>query len=268
MLAHGNAVSPPTYRVGENMRMSLLQHLLLCLGVGSAVVCGQEPAQAKDSRPVVVAFGDSTTALRPGLTVYGTLIEKALAERGANVRVVNAGVNGSTTVHARQRFEKDVIAQTPRIAIVQFGINDSFHDVHQTPPRDTPRVPLEMYKENLAFFIDELRKRDVRVILMTPNLLRWTEAWKQVIGKQPYRPEDPDGFNVTLKPYVAAVRDLARERKVELVDVYAAYEAFSAKPGHFPDELLLDGIHPNQQGQQLVADALLELLSKPDKLRR
>ena len=45
-----------------------------------------------------------------------------------------------------------------------------------------------------------------------------------------------------------------------LVDMYAAYEALAKEPGHTPDKLLLDDMHPNAKGQQQVADRLIPLV--------
>ena len=58
--------------------------------------------------------------------------------------------------------------------IIQFGINDAAIDVWRNPPATKPRVPEAFFRENLLFFIDSLRQHDTRIILMTPNPLRWT----------------------------------------------------------------------------------------------
>ncbi len=153
------------------------------------VVC----VAANAAEPVtLVAFGDSTTALRGSLTVYATILQEEL--RG--VRVINAGISGNTTEMARARFDKDVLAHKPAIAIIQFGINDSAVDVWKKPPATQPRVAPERYEANLRHFVETLKSRDARVILMTPNPLRWTPKLKQMYGKPPYKPDDPDGFNI------------------------------------------------------------------------
>ncbi|MFZ4766685.1 MAG: SGNH/GDSL hydrolase family protein, partial [Roseimicrobium sp.] len=87
-------------------------------------------AAASATEPVtIVAFGDSTTAVRGSTKVYASILQEELR----NVRVVNAGVGGNTTEMARKRFEKDVLSHQPRIAILQFGIDDSAVDVWKTP---------------------------------------------------------------------------------------------------------------------------------------
>ena len=62
-------------------------------------------------------------------------------------------------------------------------------------------------------------------------------------------------MNRLLLTYVAAVRELALEESVELVDIDAAFRDYARGHGSL-DDLLLDGMHPNQHGQRIVAEML------------
>jgi lysophospholipase L1-like esterase len=102
---------------------------------------------------------------------------------------------------------------------------------------------------------------------MTSNACRWTPKILKLYGKPPYQPENPDGFNVVVKDYVKSVGRVAEQEHVPLIDVFAAFQAYAKKPNRSMDDLLVDGMHPNSKGQQLVADLLLD--SEPlRKLRR
>jgi lysophospholipase L1-like esterase len=215
------------------------------------------PGAVSDDQLRIVAFGDSTTATRGKLPVYAGLLETELPAKGLNAVVINAGIGGHSTRMGRGRFERDVLAHRPALVIIQFGINDAAVDVWKEPPVSEPRVPLADYRSNLEFFIDRLRAAHAKVVLMTPNPTRWTDRLRQKYGKAPYRADDPDGFNTLLRTYAEAVRQVAREKKVELVDVYAEYQSFGAREGQSVDALLLDGMHPNEKGHRLVADLLL-----------
>lgn len=217
---------------------------------------------------VIVAFGDSTTAPRGELVVYAMLVENALAAKGIPAKVVNAGVPGNTTSQARARLEKDVLAHNPNLVIIQFGINDAAVDVWRTPPAARPRVSLQQYENNLHHFVRMLKERDAGVVLMTPNPCRWTKELLKRYGKPPYRPDDPDGFNVLLCDYAEIVRRVAGQENVTLVDVYAAFQAYGKEPGQSVADLLLDGMHPNDRGQLLVANLLLSSKPIADRLRR
>ena len=204
----------------------------------------------------IVAFGDSTTAARGATTIYGAILPEELRQ----VRLINAGVSGNTTEMARARFEADVLSHQPRVAIIQFGINDSIVDVWKTPPATQPRISLERYEANLRHFVQVLKSRNTRVFLMTPNPLRWTPKLKEVYGRLPYQPEEPDGLNTRLTSYCEVVRRVAREEGAELIDVQRAFFDQAQKRGVSVDALLLDGMHPNDQGHRIVADLLIERL--------
>jgi lysophospholipase L1-like esterase len=210
----------------------------------------------------MVAFGDSTTAPRAGLVVYTQLLESELPARGIEVKVSNAGVPSSSTDDARKRFEKDVLTQNPTLVIIQFGINDSMVNVWMNPPATESSVPIREYADNLQYFVRALKQRNVKVILMTPNPLRWTPQLVGLYGKPPYQPESADGLNLLLKDYAEVVRQVARSEKVELVDVYAAFAAYGRERGKSVDGLLSDGMHPNNSGHRLIADLLIKQIMK------
>lgn len=227
-----------------------------------AIVCGHIAISCTSlaaAEPItIVAFGDSTTAARGDLTVYCDLLQTGLTRRGIPVRVINSGVGGNHTQHARKRFARDVLEHHPEIVIIQFGINDSAVDVWKTPPAEQPRVALAVFKKNLRHFVTKLRHSQVQVVLMTPNPLRWNAKMKKMYGKPPYRPEKEEGFNVLLHKYAEAVRKVAKAEHVPLVDVARAFAAYGAAPGQSVSDLLLDGMHPNEKGHRVIASALME----------
>lgn len=211
---------------------------------------------ALDGRPfTIVAFGDSTTAPRDELAVYPAILGRALRDAGQPVRVINAGVPSDSTREARARFAADVLAPAPDLVIMQFGINDSAIDVWRGESR--PRIGLTDYAANLATMVRELRRRGVVVIPMTPNPLRWTDGLREMYGKPPYDPADPDGFNGLLPRYAQKVRDVAGRCGVPLVDSFSAFRDYGEQPGQSVDDLLLDGMHPNDRGHALEAELLL-----------
>ncbi len=218
-------------------------------------------ASAADAQPHgIIMFGDSCTAERPGSVqkVYAVRVQEALEGIGSSVKVRNAGLGGNTTANARQRFTRDVLQHQPRLVVFQFGINDSCIDVWKTPPATTPRVSLIDYIANLRAMIAEARTQKAAVILMTPNPLRWTAKLKSLYGKPPYRPDAEDGMDAPqFGLYNDALRKLAKELSVPLVDIHAAYPDFAAKQKKTISGLLLDGMHPNDLGHQLVCERLL-----------
>ncbi|NUQ66605.1 MAG: exo-alpha-sialidase [Pirellulales bacterium] len=208
----------------------------------------------------IVAFGSSTTAPRGSLVVYPMLIEWELTDQGRNVQMINAGVGGDNTRSAAARFEKDVLAQRPDLVIIQLGINDSAIDVWKGAT--APRVPIDEYERRLEEFVKRIQAQGGKVILMTSNPIRWTDKLKELYGKPPYNPADPDGFSFLLKDYAERMRQVAARNGIPLVDSFRMFTEYGRVEGRSVDDLLLDGMHPNDAGHALEADALLEVIGR------
>ncbi len=216
------------------------------------------PPKAMPKTGGIIMFGDSTTAPRGSIQVYATLVGTALQSIGSSLSVHNAGIPSNTTVQARKRLQEDVLRHKPRVIVMQFGINDSAVDVWKMPPMTEPRVSLSTYIDNYRAMITEAQKQGAKVIVMTTNPLRWTSKLRELYGKPPYNADAENGFeSLNLVQYNEALRKLAAELKVSLVDVHAAYPTFAAKNKTTIDAMLTDGMHPGELGHQLVAEMLV-----------
>ena len=214
------------------------------------------------AQTTIVAFGDSTTATRGQLNIYAKRLAAAATLQPFDLKIINAGVGGNNTSLAGKRFEQDVLRHHADIVIIQFGINDAAVDVWRTPPATLPRISLKQFEENLKHFITASKSQGTQVILMTPNPMRWTAKLKTLYGKAPYAVNDPDGFNKLLVNYAASVRKLANEHKVPLVDIYQVFRDYNKQPNQSIDTLLLDGMHPNDHGHQIIAKLLVREIAK------
>lgn len=208
---------------------------------------------------VIVAFGNSTTAPRAGVeAVYPERLHRILVDRGVPNRIVNAGLGGSHTgsitdnarhqvAHGRDRLKEAVLAHQPKWVIIWFGINDAWVDAETT---GQPRIPLADYKQNLIFFIQSIRQAGGDVVLLTPNPLgaRY-EPWR---------------LN-RLQRYRKATIRIARTYHTQLVDVWGLCTDYVRQHRATMDDLLLDGMHPNDSMHKLTAEAVADrLLTKID----
>ena len=215
------------------------------------------PPKAQPKPGGIIMFGDSTTAPRGSVKVYATRVEIALQSIGSSLSVSNSGVPSNTTAQARKRLQEEVLRHKPRIVVMQFGINDSAVDVWKKPPMTEPRVSLSAFIDNYRAMITEAQQQGAKVIVMTTNPLRWTSKLRELYGKPPYQADAEDGFeSLNLTRYNDALRTLATELKVPLVDVHTAYPAFAEKHKTTIDAMLTDGMHPGDLGHQLVAELL------------
>lgn len=79
---------------------------------------------------VIVAYGDSLTAgyQLPPNEAFPVQLEKALREKGHDVRVVNAGVSGDTAAEGLARFDWTMPKDADAI-ILELGANDSLRGI-------------------------------------------------------------------------------------------------------------------------------------------
>ncbi len=206
----------------------------------------------------IVAFGASTTAPRGNLKVYSM----HLAERFPEYTVINSGVPGNSTELAKARFKCDVLSHKPDLVIILLGTNDSAIDVWKNPPADKPRVPIETYEENIRYFINELEKINCLTILIAPQPLVWTEKLRQLYGKAPYKTDSRTGFNFMLVKYAASLCKIAAEKKLPFINLTKVFDRYARENNIAIEKLFLDGMHPNDEGQKIIADVLIKKMEK------
>jgi len=218
-------------------------------------------------REAIIMFGDSTTAARPAevRNVYAARVQEALVKQGSDLMVVNSGVSSDTTDRARSRLQEHVLELKPKLAVIQFGMNDAAIDVWKNPPAKKPRVPIDRYEENLRWMADQLKKGGAKIVFMTAAPVRWTDTLRKLYGKSPYNVNDPLGFEkAALEKYNDIVRKLAKELNVPLVDVYAIFEEHAKTTGQPVDTLLVPtGISAaNDRGHEVINKALLPVIHR------
>jgi lysophospholipase L1-like esterase len=217
--------------------------------------CATSFARERDSVNIV-CFGNSTTAPRKGLNKpYPVLLDEKLQLSGIKAQIFNAGVPGShagsrsensfhKVAHALDRFDTAVMAKNPDWVIISFGINDSWQDQGKDSPA---RISLDKFKEHLSYFIEKIQDAHGKAILMTPNPLG--------IKFESYRHQQ-------LKKYRNACLRVARKHNIEAVDSWGIFRRQSRNKSNGIDDLLMDGMHPNDAGHALMADAVLQIISK------
>jgi acyl-CoA thioesterase-1 len=128
----------------------------------------QQP-QKGDTRPIILAFGDSLTAgygVTPGFG-YPEQLQKKLDAIGYQYRVVNMGLSGDTTNGARARMNR-ALALNPTIVILELGGNDASNGL--TPSQT---------EANLEKMILGFQSGGAKVVLASRSLPRVDD----VVGK-------------------------------------------------------------------------------------
>ncbi len=180
------------------------------------------PAVEQDNRPVIVTFGDSLTAGVAGRS-YPDALQELLDAQGLRFRVDNQGVSGDTTTDGLARID-NVIAGHPALVILEFGGNDGLRG-----------IPVDATRKNLAAMIERLKQAKIPTVLLGITL------------PPNYGPD-------YVKPFTAMFPELAREYQLPyipflLLHVYQNRELMQP-----------DGIHPNGNGNQIVARDVFQLI--------
>jgi lysophospholipase L1-like esterase len=197
----------------------------------------------------VLFFGDSITeaGAKPG--GYIIKMKDALAQKGiVDYDLVGAGVGGNKVYDLYLRLEDDVLSQNPDIVFIWVGVNDVWHKTSFGTGTDPDK-----FEKFYTAIINKLLDKHIRVILCTPA----------VIGEKTDFTNQQDG---DLNAYSQIIRNLAQKWHCGLVDLREIFHNYELKnnPGNKDKEILTkDRVHLNEQGNQLVADKMMEaLLSK------
>ncbi len=192
---------------------------------GSTAAASSESAAAEpspDSRPVIVTFGDSLTAGVAGRS-YPDDLQDLLSQHGFRYHVDNQGVSGDTTTDGLARID-NVIAEHPALVILEFGGNDGLRG-----------IPVDSTRQNLEEIITRLRQARIPIVLLgitlPPNY-------------------GPDYVN----PFTAIFPQLARKYKLPIFPFLLAHVY------QHPEMMQPDGIHPNGEGNKIVAQDVFDLI--------
>ncbi len=185
-------------------------------------------AETFSGTKTILFFGDSLTAgfgLEDTNDAYPSVIQSKIDSLGLDYRAVNSGVSGETTAGGLSRINW-VLNQKLDVFVLELGANDGLRG-----------ISLSETRENLQAIINAVRKKhpEATIILagmqLPPNLGQdYTSEFKSIF------------------------EELAETNTLEFIP-------FLLKDvGGIPELNLADGIHPNVEGQKIVADNVWEIL--------
>jgi acyl-CoA thioesterase-1 len=179
-----------------------------------------------DNRKVLLVFGDSISAgygLARGLS-YPDVMQRTIDAEKRPWRVVNQGVSGDTTAGGAARAQSAVRVK-PSLVLLELGGNDGLRG-----------LPLKSTRANLEKMIVVFQAVGAEVVLagmtLPPN----------------YGPDYIKGFEQVFK-------DVAAKYKLKLIPFLLA-DMITKDLRYFQQ----DGIHPTEEGAQIVAKTALKTL--------
>lgn len=183
--------------------------------------------QLTSAPKTILFFGDSITA-GYGLSMeeaYPSHVEKALKDKGLEVKVVNAGLSGETSAGGLSRIDW-VLRQQVDVFVLELGANDGLRG-----------LPLSQTRSNLQSIIDKVKVKNPNVKIVLAGMMVPPNMGKEYTSE--FRNIYPD---------------LAKKNKATLIPFLLDGVAGDDKLN------IADGIHPNVEGHKIVAGNVVKII--------
>jgi lysophospholipase L1-like esterase len=204
----------------------------------------------QSARPVrIVALGSSSTkgvgASSPK-ACYPAKLEAELRKRfpGRTIVVDNLGIGGQLATDMLKRITSQVLPSRPDLVIWQTGVNDA-----------VMQVDLGIFHATVRGGVDLLRKAGIDVVLLDMQYFPGAEKIPNFAS------------------YLVAMREIAGEQRVPLLQRYAIMKHFVMSARYAPQDLLApDLFHPNDFSYaclgNVLADALQDEVTRTPDAKR
>lgn len=218
-------------------------------------------APAFASAEIAVKSGEKIAFLGDSITQggwsnpagYVKLVIAGLDANGIKAEPVPAGISGHKSDQMLARLDKDVLSKKPQWMTLSCGVNDVWHGPRGVPLDDAMAqsgtydekvASRGTYKKNITAIIDQATAAGVKPVMLTATVI-----YENLDSKE----------NGLLAPYNDFLRQLAKQKKVPMADLYAMFEE-RIKAENKPNEKVLtsDGVHMNTEGNKLMAIGVLK----------
>ena len=227
-----------------------------------------DASTSTSKREVIVLFGDSLTERSFESGGFGARLQHEF-RRFADVRA--RGFSGYNTNQATTMLEEvfplaSEGEKAPVLVTVLFGSNDACDAA--SPAGVVQHVPAKRYEENLRAIARRVRSLEPRprLLFITPPPVD-DAAWARDCAKRAADPGSgfgallagsalaPNRTTALVKPYVDAMKRVARSMSIPIVDLF---EALRAVPEADFSAQFVDGLHFSETGQRRVASLVLD----------
>ncbi len=226
--------------------MHTLKHAALVFFLALTAICGT----ARAGQLTIVIIGDSTVCNYPAESPsrgWGQFIAERFSDK---VRVANHAASGrSTKTFIAEGRWKRALAEKPDFVLIQFGHNDSHG---QAKPESTDAAT--DYRDFLRRYVDESHAENATPIFITPMHRR--------------NFNDDGSLKDILQPYADAMKAVAAEKKVAVIDLHTLSGALFRELGkdRCPElsNAPKDFTHFNEKGARAMAELVMKELPGTD----
>lgn len=185
------------------------------------------------------------------------------------VPVHNLSRFGSTVKNGMSTLAEKFSSLQPDIVLIEYGGNDCDFDWDEVAkrPQDEhlPQATLETYEKSLIKTVSYIKEQGKTPVLMNlPPLddaayFNWFTQGSAEKGERILQwLRDKNRIYWWQEQYSCSIEDAARRTDTRLINIRSEF----LKAGDYRGYLCMDGIHPNEKGQQLIKEVLQEYISK------
>lgn len=174
----------------------------------------------------VVTYGTSLTDGAPWVSEVQAALERNYPGKA---KLINSAKSGMWSKWGAENLDQRVLANKPDTVIIEFSINDAYLQY---------KTSVQQARGYYEDMIKRLLKANSRceIILMVMN--------PPIGGNLEQRPK--------IKDYNQMVRDIARNRRLMLIDHYPNWEKILKDDPALFNKYIPDGIHPAAEGCKMV----------------
>ncbi len=176
-----------------------------------------------------ITVGDMGAGISPE-TAYHSLVADAFRRAGLEVEIIISALHGVYASYALRRFNRMVLCHNPDYVLIFLGSNDA----GSTKMRAT--ITPEDYRIGLHSLAELCLKHNIAPILVGP-------------------PRIDIDCQFSMKLYFEASRKVSQDLVIPFVDLFVKFSNVECLSQYFPD-----GLHPNLEGSQIIAESLGQIL--------
>ncbi|OPJ58086.1 SGNH/GDSL hydrolase family protein [Clostridium oryzae] len=184
-------------------------------------------------------------------------------------QIVNFGRFGNTITRGEKKSEVDVINKKPDIVLLEFGGNDcdyNWQAIANNPKGNFfPNTDISVFEKTLRKLINDFNELNIVPTLMTLPPLDPERYFKWVCNNNPLAERNVLSWLGNINKiycwhelYNSTIIDVAEKTKTALINVRGAF----LNQYDYKQFLCIDGIHPNEQGHNLIANKILEYIDQ------
>lgn len=207
----------------------------------------------ENNKTRVIFLGDSITQQGEDLeNGFISLMRQNISQN--NFELIGKGISGNKVSDLLTRYKADVIDLNPDIVFIYIGINDVWHKYDYGTGTD-----IDLFETGLRAIISDVKLLNSKIVLCTPTVIG-ENIGNFELGNKFKDVETMEKMNADLEEFSNVVRKLSSEFRTELIDLRKVFMNHITKNNPNNDAkgiLTTDGVHLNDQGNQLIYDQMM-----------